>query len=130
MPTANLPSVMSPSAPPRRRARRWTAPLAALGSLVVLWWTYVIYSLAQMTFLEVPETEDAALAQRFDHAARHAWDLASTILLVAGGVVLFAGLFGAVRPVRRGGLLIVLFTVLAIVAVWAATRADIALLDR
>ena len=51
------------------------------------------------------------------------------ILLIAAGVVLLAGVLGAVRPVRRAGTMITVLTGLALVAIWVATRADIALLS-
>ncbi|MGN8244378.1 hypothetical protein ACTHAM_001281 [Cellulomonas soli] len=114
---------------PRRRARRWAAPLAAIGSLVLLWWTHLYYSLAQWTFLEVPPLENIARVQQLTAASQRASRTAEAVLMVAAAVVLAAGLAGAVRPVRRGGLLIAGFTGLALVAVWVATRADVALLD-
>ena len=119
------------SAPSHRRehAPRWTAPLTAFGSLVVLGSTYIYFSLAQVTFLEVPDTENAALARQFDLAAQRASGAADALLLVAAGVVLLAGLLGAIRPVRRAGTLIAVFTALALVAIWVTTRADIALLS-
>jgi hypothetical protein len=113
----------------RDRAPRWTAPLTAFGSLVVLGATYAYFSLGQMTFLEIPETENAALAQEFSRAAAHASDTARSILQAAAVVALLAGLLGAIRPVRRVGILGTIFTLLALVTVWAATRADIALLS-
>lgn len=112
----------------RRRARRWTAPLAAVGSLVVLWAAHLYYSLAQWTFLEVPQLENAALVRKLNAASQHASHTAGAILMAAAVVVLAAGLLGAVRPVRWGGLLIAGVTGLALVGVWVATRADVALL--
>lgn len=117
------------TAPKVRSVPRWGAPLTALGCLLVLagthfWWTFA----RAQTDLELPDTENPALAIRLAQALHHVLASADRILYVAMAIVAAAGVAGTVRPVRRAPLYLAVLTGAALVLLWWATSADVTLI--
>ena len=130
MQRVSVPTVTNTAALTRyRRTSRWSAPLSALGSLVILGNAYLYYGYGPMTFLKEPYTESPAVARDYLIASHHASGVADGVLLFATMLVVIAGVRGAVRPRRGMATAILTVSVLAVVAIQVAIRADIHVLN-
>lgn len=124
---ATVPNVTAAETPTldRQRASRWSAPLSALGSLVILGCADLVYSLGQRTFLRAYPSENPTVAEWRRMASHHASGVADGVLLFATMLVVSGGVLGAVRPRRGLATAILTVSVLALVAIQVAIRADI-----
>lgn len=127
----SVPIVMTTEAPTgdRRRSSRWSAPLSALGSVAVLGCADLYYGYGQRTFLREPYNESPAVARDYLIASHHASGVADGVLWFATMLVVIAGVVGAVRPRRGIATAILTTSVLALIAIQLAIRADIHVLN-
>ncbi len=112
-----------------RRPRRWTAVLAALACLVVLWETYLWWTYGRvLTDLRTHPGPGNTGANLSRPALTHVLATADNVFYTAMVLVTVAAVVSLVRPIRRMPQYIALATATALAVMWLATRADVSVI--